>query len=239
MLIDQEELVTKVLKVIQDTNQYLKNIYNNDGYYNYENGRINCNGKNQVAPYMTVQIIYNRKNGKSNNEVVEQLLANASFTIHGKEFFQFHKEYKNNINAIFIGDSHIKFFTNLPLVELVFEKQKKTPFFDVSGYEHYGAFVLSDEQSEMIGDFGNSPFNIYLDFDNEAITINEKPKENYLQLIFNKKFMTGYKNTKTLKSPIRIDVYDYNSDKNLYLIKMEVVSDKIITDHYMVITDIL
>jgi hypothetical protein len=234
-VLDTEEQIKLMVKFLQDVNQYVKNIYNTDGFYNYENGLIICNGKKQVTPYIVVEPIYTKK-----NSVLEEMIKSSSFTIIGDEFFQFHKNYKNNINKIIIDNGAIKFETDLPLVELQFNKiNANNKLFSTDEYELLGNFELPEEHTSVIVDSGNNPFNLYLDFESGKATINKEPSDSYLQIIFNKKFVVGFKSTKTFTSSIKANVYDYDSDNNLYLVELIIISKDIVTKQYMVITDIL
>ena len=245
MQITDENQIKIFVKFIQDINQYLKNIYGSEPYYNYENGNIICNGDNQVTPYVTAQPKYTKKNAE-----LKSIIDNVSFTMFGIGFFQFLKEYKNNINKIVIESNYITFETDLPLVSLTFNKVKinNKPYNNT--YEELASFNLTENQASLINDLGNSPFILYLDFNSESIFIDEELKgneisttaeeeKNFLELIFNKKFLVGFKSTKTSVSDISIAVYDFDSDNNLYLLEMKVDSKEILTKQYMVITDVL
>jgi hypothetical protein len=232
--ITDENQVKILVKFIHDINQHLKSIYGNEEYYNYENGTIVCNGKGQVTPYVTVEPVYTKKNSE-----LKDIIDNVSFSIYGVQFFQFHKEYKNNINRIIIEDNYIHFLTDLPLVELIFPKTNQNNKAFNNNYELLDAFKLSESQSIMINDLGNSPFTLYLDFDNRTTYVNKEPEGNYLQFTFNKKFLVGFKSTKTFTSGLYLNVFDYDSDGSLYLIELGVKSKEINVKQYMVITDVL
>jgi hypothetical protein len=234
-VIDNAEEVKIFVKFLHDINQYLKTIYNSDGYYNYENGIIICNGKRQVTPYVTVEPQYNKK-----NDFLKDIINGSSFTIVGNEYFQFHKNYKNNINRIEITERTIGFYTDLPLVELIFPKLKlETKKFDATRFELLGSFKLSEDSVKEIIDSGNNPFNIYMDFDSGTGLINVEPDGSFLQLIFNKKFIVGLKSTKTFTSGILSNVYDFDSENNLYLVELIIMSKEITTKQFMVVTDVL
>ena len=235
MHITDDNQVKILVKFIHDINQHLKNIYGSKGHYNYENGVIFCNGKGQISPYVNVLPKYTKR-----NQELKDIIDNVSFTIFGKEFFQFHKNYKNNITEIVIEDKYIHFKTDLPLVELIFEKTHEELFLptDVQ-FEEMGEFNLEEDYTRLINELGNNPFTIYLDFNTGGMTINEEPQESFLQLNYNKKFLVGFKCTKTLLSKISITVYDFDSDKNLYLLELIVDSKEITTKQYMVITDVI
>lgn len=236
MHLHDEETVTLFCKFINDMNQYMKNIYGSEPFYNYENGLMISNSQNQVTSYITATPIFTKK-----NQHLDEILKHVNFTIEGSAYYSFYKEYKKNITEVIIEPNYIRFLTNLPLVELIFHKvnEGNVAFKDSRMEESFGQFALSESQVKQIIEFGNTPFVIYLDFEKGVPTINEEPNDNFLQLVFNKKFLVGLKATKTFTSDIYIEVYDFDSDKNLYLMEIVVVSKDIKVRHYMVVTDVV
>jgi hypothetical protein len=217
-------------------NQYMKNIYGSESFYNYENGLMISNSPNQVTSYVTATPIFTKK-----NQHIDEILKHVNFTIEGSAYYSFFKEYKKNITEVIIESNYIRFITNLPLVEIVFPKinSGNIPFKDSRLEETFGNFTLSEPQVKEIVALGNSPFTIYLDFEKEIPVINQQPEDNFLQLVFNKKFLVGLKATKTFTSGIQIGVYDYDSEKSLYLMEITVISKDIKVRHYMVVTDVV
>jgi hypothetical protein len=236
MHIDDKETVDLLVKLLHDTNQHIKTVYGSGQYYHYQNGTIVCNNSGQVTPYITAHPVYTKKNNH-----LSQYINNAMFSIDGTAFFQFHKEYKKNITEIIIDDKFIQFKTNLPLVELVFPNlSTSAKQFDLhSSLEHLATFTFSSEQVNQMIESKNNPFTIYMDFEYDRVIIDEKPEDNFLQLVFNKKFLTGLKATVKQTSEVTIHIYDYNSDKSLYLLAIMVKWKDIEVAHYLVITDVV
>jgi hypothetical protein len=234
--LQDEETVTLFCKFVNDMNQYMKNIYGSEPFYNFENGLMISNSPNQVTSYITATPIFTKK-----NQSLDEILKHVNFTIEGSTYYSFYKEYKKNITEVIIEPNYIKFITNLPLVELVIPKinEGNKPFKDSRLEETFGNFGLSESQVKEIVELGNSPFTIYLDFGNEEVSINNQPEDNYLQLVFNKKFLVGLKSLKNFTSSVSIEVYDFDSEKNLYLMEIVVVSKDIKVRHYMVVTDVI
>jgi len=236
--INNPDIVTIFCKYLYDINQYMKNVYNYNGFYNYENGIIVCNSDEQISPYITAYPIFSKKELD-----IKNILSNISFTIVGGEYYSFFKDYKKNITEIEITNTYIRFKTDLPLLEKVFPKtnvgNKPYQSDKLSSENEIGILRLRESECRYIKELGNSPFEIYLDFGNGRATINERPNDDYLQLTMNVKFIVGYKQTVKFVSELAFSVYDFNSDKNLYLIDMVNTTDKLEVHQYMVITDLV
>lgn len=235
MHITEENVVKDFCKIINDMNQIMKNIYGNSGLYNFEYGTMISNCPDQVTPYVSAKPVYTKKLA-----YIEEYINNVSFTIHGKEFFSFFKEYKNNITEVFIGDNYIKFITNLPLVELVFLKDNHNskPYEEPTKDRLLGEFELLEDDVQELIEANDKAVSIFLNFDVNKPIINVQPADNYLRVIFNKKFLVGLKSTKTFTSDVKLTVYDLYADSGIFIIKIDVVSKNMIVEQYMAVTDV-
>ena len=249
IIIEDEAKIKSLISFLNANNQIMKNIYGSDGIYNYSKGTIIANHDKQLTPYVHAIPIYAKK-----DLPIQEMLANLTFSINGKEFFKFLDDYKNHITKIIFENNGFKFETDVPLLEYQqdYVELKYNKIYKTDKLELIGNFSLSDNDIDKIKEINNGVFSLYFDFDKEQVVLTEEPSldniktngsskpasvENYLQLLFNKKFIVGYKNTKTVKSNIDFEIFDYDSDRSLYLInvitklkKLEIHSKLLITD---------
>ncbi|AST99838.1 hypothetical protein PBI_PBS1_16 [Bacillus phage PBS1] len=227
--------VKEFCKLLNDLNQYMKKVHNSREHYNYINGVIIANGHEQLTPYITAYPVYSKKNA-----FLEDIINNCRFSIRGSDYYAFFKEYKNNITEVRIDNNYIEFNTDVPLVEQKYEFIDDSNRFKIENYKLLGEFQLNSDQTEVIKEYKNSPFSIYFYPNTGNCTIDEKLEDDdsYIRIIYNKKFLVGFKGTKTSKQDIYFKLYDYNSDENLYIIEIIVPSNNIEVKQYILITDI-
>jgi hypothetical protein len=236
MKITDPKAVELFVKFVHDINQYMKTVQNGIGSYHYKQGKIICNGRRQVTPYITAEPVYTKK-----NEVLKEIIDGISFSIYGTEFFQFHKEYKKNISEIEINDHYIVFKTNLPLVEIAFPNESDAvEAYDPTKLELIAKLDPASEEicREMV-ELKDNPVQVFMDAETGEIRLHDCPGENFLMFVYNKKYMVGMKATQKTVSGMELAIYDFNSEHNLYLIEMTVKAKELTIAHYMAVTDIV
>ncbi|ALN97884.1 hypothetical protein Bp8pS_205 [Bacillus phage vB_BpuM-BpSp] len=254
IIIDDPKEVKEFCLYLNKVNDTVKNInIEENGLYYIKDNKVRCISNNQYSKYVYFEV--NEHKNKKINEIFGEL----NTEIYGSRLYGFFNSYRQNVNKVAITPNEILFETDIPLVDFKIHNKLNESFFKDTIWDYLGeekeilaTYHFKEEQSIEMFNYGNKPFSIYFEFDSESIEkkvfINDLPKdiESYLQVIFNKKFISGLKSKTSKKvvvgaSNIKVNIREYNLEKNLFLIEWIVDDIKKIGTftQYNLVTDIL
>lgn len=228
LLIDNIDEVAYFCKVLNEINQYFKNIYELEAWFHIEKENIAYNHKQ--FPSLVKNSFHNYKYNKKNKEIVENVISyfdSTIFMIIPKEFFDFYKNFKKNINCINIeNNKYIEIKTIGSTLRFDYnEKMLKKKDLEIGDLIFH--FDCRQELSKEMLDYNNDPFNLILNFDKDEVYIEnnwdkiKNIEDSFLVVNMNKKFIPNLKYSfKKLKrglvpnnlSKISINVYDTSKD---------------------------
>lgn len=255
IIVEEEKSVKRIVKILNDINQIIKNVYSSDDKYFYLKGKLYCISSNQLPQFVECEI------NEDKDELVNRFFLNNNFSINGKELFDFiNKEENkktNKINYIQVtGDNTIIFKKNQGqklIFDFDIEKEFHEKFVLFSNTKNSFKELLFDEKLDnqyidKILNNSNSVYRFILDIDDNKVIIdnnrsNDKYRNAYIEITLSKKFILGLK-IKKLKSgyqynETKVKLYDNGENDNLYLVKFEVYNDLCVIKQYFIIVDVI
>lgn len=238
IIIDDEKEVTLFVNTIDKINQVMKKIDNNTtGYYVdkfiAESFDINQFPRRVVSTFDMYSL------NKKQQAIFEKYIDYLTYKVNvPDDLFQFIKNYKKEIKKVIINEDEMIFktsFIEFPMQRITheFDKIDKLKLEDV-----ICNFKVIDETllSQIYGYKG--VFKLFIDIDNETISINEIPQsESYLKVIISHKYLTGFQNCKADgKSHVEFEVVKTDI-KDVYLIKIIPTNKNFRTENQFCVVD--
>lgn|GEM_PF-2934919 len=252
VVIDDPKIVKDIVTLIQKVNQDYKNIYDSNGEYIWYEGTVMSSSKKQFPQYVTSEVNYTNPHIKKG---IPDFFSENTFTIQAQEFFQFHKDHNTTLLKLTIDDDNcfileasrkkeehiideLRFPFNPAVIDTINDFTEKAE--ELMGDE-IASFEFDDEIINKILDYNNDPFNFILDFDTNEISMfkyeSDIESENYLNLINNKKFISGIKNGSVVATEGLISINEFNGNENLFFVTLTFNHKVFKTEQIFVITD--
>lgn len=238
IIIDDEKEVTLFVNTIDKINQVMKKIDNNTtGYYVDKFLAESFDIKQFPRKVISNFDMYSLN--KKQQAIFEQYLEYITYKVDvPDDLFQFIKNYKKEIKKVIITEDSITFktsFIEFPMKRVTheFEKMDKLVTEDV-----ICNFTITDEEILSKIYTYKGVFRLFIDIDNETISINKIPQsESFLKVIISHKYLTGFQNCKADgKSHLEIEVVATNI-KDVYLIKLIPTNKNFRTENHFCVVD--
>jgi hypothetical protein len=222
-----------MFKMLHDINQDFKSVPNSAEVYFIKGTKIYVSQRGQLYHvYGEIQPVKKKTEGFVKMlEDMDILLA-----INSKKFFEFQKEYKNNIESAVITPSGIVFKTLIPDIELSLESNEFTKVAreniekiqDIqSKLSDPWEFDFTYEQFTDIKDI-KTALMLYFNTESGTITVNQPSDEVYVALKFNSKYFLKY--TKT--SSCKVNLYNSIEDEKVFIVEIILDSKKYRSHQY-------
>jgi hypothetical protein len=258
IMILTDDLAKNFVKYLYEINQDFKTLP--DPFYFIEKGKVfSYNQENLSQCFASIKNLSegkpledkkgkpNKKNQLNNNTFLEIKNIKDPFVIYGNDFFQFHKEYKKEINSVVIDSSGIKILTSLPRVDYVFKYVKDC---DLEGkyYENSLKFFRNlvkntKDSEEYFFEFSYEQFfemkerkfsiSLYLDCESNKVVLDKCNSDYKIPLKFAHKFFISF-NKDTL---CNFYVYPSKDDDNIYIVRINIDNKYYNCNQYMKIVE--
>lgn len=232
MILSKDEAVA-MFKMLHDINQDFKNIPNSADTYFIKGTKIYVSQRGQLY-HAYAEILPIKKKTEGSVEMLEQM--QLLLAINGKKFFDFQKEYKNNIESAVVTPDGIVFKTLIPGIELSlksdeFKSKARESIEKIeaiqNGLLEPWEFEFTYEQFSSIKDI-KTALTLYFNVESGTITVNEPEDEVNVAMKFNSKYFLKY----TQKTLCKINLCNSIEDEKVFIVEIIIDNKKYRSHQY-------